>query len=116
MIGGRGPDDPAAGEPDDPTTGGPDDPATGGHDPATGGPGGPGGPSARTDLASDAAPPTTGDDEVDATLRALQRGLDDEDPAAVADALATAHRSLQARLTSPDPDQPGAAGARPRPR
>ncbi|WP_298749692.1 hypothetical protein [uncultured Serinicoccus sp.] len=79
------------------------------------------GPTAPTDLAptdlqATGAPPATGDDEVDATLRTLRRGLDEGDPASVADALATAHRSLQARLTSPDPDQPGSAGARPRPR
>ncbi|WP_298886588.1 hypothetical protein [uncultured Serinicoccus sp.] len=74
------------------------------------------GPNAPTDLEATGAPPATGDDEVDATLRTLRRGLDEGDPASVADALATAHRSLQARLTSPDTDQPGSAGARPRPR
>ena len=80
---------------------------------------GPVGADGPTDAGSDGAttaPPTTGDDEVDATLRTLRRALEHEDPASVADALATAHRSLQARLTSPDADRPGSPGARPRPR
>lgn len=70
-------------------------------------------PDPRTDLP---ALPTTGDDQVDATLRALRQELERGDPGAAADALAAAHRSLQARLTSPEVDEPGSPGARPRPR
>ncbi|WP_029541506.1 hypothetical protein [Serinicoccus profundi] len=61
--------------------------------------------------------PRTGDEEVDATLRALDEALTDEDPAAAAAALSEAHRSLQSRLTTPaTSDEPGSPGARPRPR
>ncbi|WP_151523217.1 hypothetical protein [Serinicoccus kebangsaanensis] len=60
--------------------------------------------------------PTTGDDDVDATLRDLDEALRSDEPEAAADALAQAHRALQARLSDPSaPDRSGSAGAGPRP-
>lgn len=57
--------------------------------------------------------PATGDDQVDQTLRTLDETLADEDADQV-DALSEAHRRLQTRLTSPEPDPPGSARPGPR--
>lgn len=59
------------------------------------------------------APPVTGDRAVDEALTALVRTLDGS-PAERVEALTEAHRSLQARLTSPSPVV-GPADARPGP-
>ncbi|OLT44177.1 hypothetical protein BJF86_12810 [Serinicoccus sp. CNJ-927] len=50
--------------------------------------------------------PDTGDAEVDAALRRLEEALDGTDDEVATQALARAHRELQARLTDPAPAAP----------
>jgi hypothetical protein len=60
-------------------------------------------------------PPVTGDRTVDDALSAFERALQ-ATPGAQVDAAAEAHRTLQARLTTPSPAAPAPGEARPGPR